>query len=153
MMRKKICLIGGIIILIIITTITMARQKTALMIANYWAASSPKISDRAGEALFLRPNAQGYYAQYLNEVPRRVEELLVTKEDRAFWWHWGVNPLAIAQNLAFRMGFGGHKGASTITQQLAKNLLGNVNNRSFSNKLRETMAAMALEISQSKRIF
>jgi len=100
--------------------------------------------------LFVRPNSQEYYAQYLQTVPNRVKELLIAKEDRAFYWHAGINPPAIAKNIAFHFGIGNRAGSSTITQQLAKNLMGNVNDRRLANKIAEAFGALALEISQSK---
>jgi len=102
-------------------TVIAAKRFTAAALENYSAGQSPEINDRTGALLFVRPNSQEYYAQYLQTVPNRVKELLIAKEDRAFYWHAGINPPAIAKNIAFHFGIGNRAGSSTITQQLAKN--------------------------------
>ena len=117
---------------------------------RYAAAESARVSARDGTLLFLRPNANGYYCEYTAQIPENLKSLLVRKEDRFFYWHRGINQAAIIKDLASRAGFGQRRGSSTITQQLAKILLGQENQRNVNNKLRELAYTGALEISQSK---
>ena len=64
------------------------------------------------------------YVSY-NQIPQSVIDALISTEDKNFYQHWGVTPWrflrAMVKNiLALRL----KEGASTITQQLARNLYG-----------------------------
>ncbi len=88
----------------------------------------------------------------LNRIPRHLKEALLAVEDREFYSHWGINlrrfaaaALANIRNLDFG------QGASTITQQLARNLFVNIGtNKTITRKLREQLTAVALERNYSK---
>ena len=77
-----------------------------------------------------------------------VTQAFVSAEDQNFWTHPGVDPLAIARAAVFdltHMGQGRRPvGASTITQQVAKNMLLD-NQVSLSRKAREAILAMRIE--------
>jgi penicillin-binding protein 1A len=72
-------------------------------------------------------------------------DALIATEDRRFYQHRGVDPVAVLRAIVSDVT---HKkireGGSTITQQLARNVFLN-NERSFSRKIREAALAMALE--------
>ena len=71
-------------------------------------------------------------------------------EDRAFWWHPGINPLALVRS-GVHMIFGGRReGGSTVTMQLARRLH-RIDSRSLSGKLAQVGAALWLEARYSKR--
>ncbi len=120
------------------------------LMRNYAALESASIKDRNGIVLTLGQNSKAQYGQYEETIPSRVKELLVRKEDRFFYIHPGINPLSTVR-AAFRY-ISGHRvgGASTITQQLVKNLLNHEQSRSMENKLVEIFYAFALEIFTSK---
>jgi penicillin-binding protein 1A len=81
-------------------------------------------------------------------VPDMVKQAFVSAEDQNFWLHKGVDPLAIVRAAAFdltHMGQGRRPvGASTITQQVAKNMLLD-NQVSLARKAREAILAMRIE--------
>ncbi len=87
-------------------------------------------------------------------IPDRVKNAFVAAEDQNFWTHNGVDPLAIlraavtdVENL-----HSGRRpiGASTITQQVAKNMvLGNV--VTMQRKFKEAILAMRIEQTLSKQ--
>jgi penicillin-binding protein 1A len=81
-------------------------------------------------------------------VPGLVTQAFVSAEDQNFWTHPGVDPLAIARAAVFdltHMGQGRRPvGASTITQQVAKNMLLD-NQVSLTRKAREAILAMRIE--------
>ncbi|MBP0444153.1 penicillin-binding protein 1A [Roseomonas sp. SSH11] len=86
-------------------------------------------------------------------IPRRVQQAFVSAEDQNFWTHGGVDPLAIAR-AAFTnleaLGTGRRSiGASTITQQVAKNMLVGAD-RTIMRKVREAILAQRLESAMSK---
>lgn len=86
----------------------------------------------------------------LEEVPDDLLKILLAVEDRAFYDHFGLNPLAIIRAVfANAMAGGVVQGGSTLTQQLVKNLYLN-SERSFSRKLKEALMAGLLEWRYSK---
>jgi penicillin-binding protein 1A len=79
-------------------------------------------------------------------MPDMVKNAFIAAEDQNFYRHPGVDPVAIARAAAgnFLHKGGRMKGASTITQQVAKNfLLGN--ERSYERKIREAILAIRME--------
>jgi penicillin-binding protein 1A len=84
----------------------------------------------------------------IEAIPARVQQAFVSAEDQRFWDHGGVDPLGIARSLvtaAENYGSGRRMGgASTITQQVAKNMLVG-SERSLMRKVREAILAMRLE--------
>ena len=86
-------------------------------------------------------------------IPEVVKQAFVSAEDQNFWTHPGVDPLAIVRAAVFdlaHMGEGRRPvGASTITQQVAKNMLLD-NEVSLARKAREAILAMRIEQALSK---
>jgi len=86
-------------------------------------------------------------------LPEVVKRAFVSAEDQNFYDHQGVDPVAIARAAAVDiMQYGSGRrpiGASTITQQVAKNMLLS-SEISIRRKVREAMLAFRLEQSLSK---
>lgn len=89
----------------------------------------------------------------LAQTPEVMRDAMVAVEDRRFRYHFGIDPVGLARSVAIaveRRGSGRRmQGASTITQQLARNLFLS-NSYSLSRKAREAILAMALEWKFSK---
>lgn len=86
----------------------------------------------------------------LSDISPWMPLAVVASEDQRFPEHWGVDVNAIKTAVAdFRRG-DGLRGASTITQQTAKNLF-LWNDRSFARKALEAGLAMSLEAIWPKR--
>jgi penicillin-binding protein 1B len=86
----------------------------------------------------------------LDRVPPTLIQTLLIIEDRRFFSHFGVDPIAIGRAFWVNMTRGVLvQGGSTLTQQLAKNLYYSPK-RTIGRKLRELMAAMALEFKYQK---
>lgn len=81
--------------------------------------------------------------------PHFIQALLAT-EDRRYYQHFGIDPLGIIRAVAINT-FSGRlsEGASTLTQQLAKNVFLS-NERSLKRKIREAVLAVKLEQKLSK---
>ena len=86
----------------------------------------------------------------LDDVPAAFLAILVEVEDRRFYQHLGIDPLAIAR-AAWANLRAGHtvQGGSTLTQQLAKNFFLSAE-RTFTRKLNEALIALLLEWRYSK---
>jgi penicillin-binding protein 1C len=113
---------------------------------------SVRIVDRNGEPLHERPSAEGTRGGGIDptRLPPRIVAATVAAEDRRFFLHPGVDPVAIAR-AAFRNLRSGRaaEGGSTLTQQLAKMLWRRP--RTLSGKVREAILALRLEHRWSKR--
>ena len=120
------------------------------LITAYNNQQSSVLIDRNDKIISILPNSKGYYAQYTKSLPKNLRQLLIKKEDRFFYYHPGFNPISIIRAGLSKLGLGKRDGASTITQQLTKNLLGNELDRSIKNKALETLYAISLETYHSK---
>ena len=86
-----------------------------------------------------------------NEIPQRLIDALIAVEDRKFFEHFGLSPLSIMRAILANLKAGKIvQGASTLTQQLAKNLF-LTPERSLLRKLNEAFMALLLEARFSKQ--
>ncbi len=83
-------------------------------------------------------------------IPPLVKQAFISAEDKNFYSHNGIDPEGIARAVVIMaQGSKRVQGASTITQQVAKNfLLGN--ERSFDRKIREALLSFRIESAYSK---
>ncbi|MBV9634459.1 MAG: penicillin-binding protein 1A [Methylobacteriaceae bacterium] len=86
----------------------------------------------------------------ISAIPTLVKDAFISAEDKNFYTHNGVDPEGILRAVFSNLqGKGRQQGASTITQQVAKNfLLGN--ERSYERKIREILLAFRIESAYSK---
>ncbi|HST74998.1 MAG TPA: transglycosylase domain-containing protein, partial [Acetobacteraceae bacterium] len=116
----------------------------------------PKVMSRvyAGDARLMSELAaeRRIFVPY-TAIPEIVKQAFVSAEDQNYWSHRGVDPVAIARAAItdfMQMGQGRRPvGASTITQQVAKNMLLD-NQLSLSRKVKEAILAMRIEESLTK---
>ncbi|MEY3783706.1 MAG: hypothetical protein RLZZ230_28 [Candidatus Parcubacteria bacterium] len=108
------------------------------------------IYDRHQIPINLTENSKGHYLYPLNTLPEDFKKLLIAKEDAYFYYHFGINPVSTVRAIFYYLKDGRSYGASTITQQLAKNILGTESDRTFTNKLTEVIYAISLELFTSK---
>lgn len=86
----------------------------------------------------------------LQDVPPSLTAMLIAMEDRNFYEHAGVSPLAIARAAVANLRAGRYvQGGSTLTQQLVKNYYLSAD-RSLSRKLIEAMMALSLDLHYPK---
>ena len=86
----------------------------------------------------------------LEEIPRSLRQAIVAIEDNRFYSHKGFDPEGIARATVVNVGAGHiEEGASTITQQLVKNLF-LTQEQSFTRKIEEILLAINLERNFSK---
>ncbi|HHN68226.1 MAG TPA: penicillin-binding protein 1A [Thermopetrobacter sp.] len=91
----------------------------------------------------------------IDAIPKKLIEAVISAEDKNFYHHIGIDVMALGramfQNLMFVVK--GRKrrfiGASTITQQVAKNFLLS-NERTLRRKIREALIALKIEATFSK---
>jgi 1A family penicillin-binding protein len=87
----------------------------------------------------------------LNQVSRHFIEAILATEDHRFWEHHGIDKMRTLKALWITLFAEGRvQGASTITQQLAKNLFFSFE-QTYTRKLRELLVAMQIEAQFSKQ--
>jgi penicillin-binding protein 1C len=120
-------------------------------------ATSTIVVDRQGVPLYEALSGDGTRSVHLtaHALPQALVDATIAAEDRRFWFHVGVDPLALARaairNIReLRVAEGG----STITQQVAKLLLARrspARARGLAVKAHETLLALRLEHRLTKR--
>ena len=86
----------------------------------------------------------------LSTIPSRLIDAVLAVEDRRFYSHVGIDPIAVARAVWRNVTMGGVvQGGSTITQQLAKNLFYSPQ-RTVMRKVKEALAALVLETKYKK---
>ncbi|WP_395665582.1 penicillin-binding protein 1A [Methylocella sp.] len=118
-------------------------------LANY----EPKVMTRvhAGDGSLVAEYARERRL-YLpsSAIPPLVKDAFISAEDKNFYHHAGVDPEGVARaTLVLLQGDKHIQGASTITQQVAKNFL-LTNERSFERKVKEALLAFRIENAYSK---
>ncbi|MCD6258107.1 MAG: PBP1A family penicillin-binding protein, partial [Helicobacteraceae bacterium] len=117
---------------------------------EYKPQQTTRIYDRNGEKIAnLFGDKHRYYASF-SEIPPRAIEALVAIEDTTFFEHPGINIDAIFRAAIKVIKAGSAvEGASTITQQLVKNVL-LTREKKLSRKIKEAIYAIKLERDLSK---
>ena len=119
-------------------------------LVDYNPSKTSVIYDKNGDRIanvFYKKNR--FYVPY-NEIPPRVIEALVAIEDTTFFEHPGINVEAILRAVVKVVQAGkAVQGASTITQQLVKNVL-LTREKKLSRKIKEAIYAVKIEHYLSK---
>ena len=121
----------------------------AYTIIDYKPKLATQIFDRNNELIANIFEENRIYVKY-NDIPPRVIEALVAIEDTSYFEHGGINVEAMAR--AAIKDIKARKlveGASTLTQQLIKNLALS-REKKFTRKIKEVVLAMKLESELSK---
>jgi penicillin-binding protein 1C len=108
--------------------------------------------DAKGRTIRVFPSRDGVKREWvdLKDIPKAAADVFIKAEDRRFYMHPGVDPLAVIAGV-FRNARVGRNvsGASTIAMQLARII--SPHERTFSGKIGEAFNALRLETRLSKR--
>jgi 1A family penicillin-binding protein len=132
------------------------RLPTASYIRGRALAPTTLLLDRNGQLLYevIDPRAGSHRPLRLEEIPQALRQAVIATEDASFYRNPGVDPKGIARALWTNLRSGEVlAGGSTITQQLARNLLLGPEERyerSWRRKLREGLLAYHLTRTLSK---
>ena len=118
---------------------------------NPQANLATEIYANDGTTLMGKIYAENRVAVDYKDISKSVIDALISTEDIRFYEHSGIDPIALLRVLK---GFGTQGGGSTITQQLAKNILGQ--GRGFIlkrgiDKIKEWIVALKLERNFTKQ--
>jgi penicillin-binding protein 1C len=109
------------------------------------------VTDSKGEVIhaFLTKDQQWRMKTELSEISPLLRKAIIEKEDKYFYHHFGINPVAVTKSFfknIFRMKR--TSGASTITMQVARAL--EPKRRTYFNKFIEMFRALQLETKYNK---
>ncbi|MGX7172723.1 PBP1A family penicillin-binding protein [Enterococcus ratti] len=131
----------------------------------FYAKDAPKLTDRALDAtvssklytqdgeLFEDLGAEKREKITANELPKTLEDAIVSVEDRRFYKHIGIDPIRIIGSALSNLTSGGLQGGSTLTQQLIKLSFfsTNASDQTLKRKAQEAWLAVKLEQKKSKQ--
>jgi len=113
---------------------------------------SRAVYDRHGELLRLTLSHDDKYRLFapLDHISPTLVDAVLLHEDRYFYDHPGVNPVALVRAAWRHMGGGGRGGASTLTMQLARLRFG-IRSHSALGKLWQMAEALRIEMHYGKK--
>ena len=127
-------------------------EKTVASLQNVDSGARPEMLRLAPALIgsFYPRNNEDRTLLTLKAAPPLLFKALISVEDRTFYAHHGIEPLAILRALMVNIQKGrAAQGASTISQQLAKNFF-LTHEKSFKRKLDELFVTVAMEKNFSK---
>ena len=153
---RRLFVWGFALTLLVVMVVAVAVGLTVKSLPSFEELKNTQVGEqmivmraRDGTELVTLGPSYGKWLPYA-QIPAVMRDAMVAVEDKRFRSHIGVDPIGIARSLFVRYQSGRFKqGASTITQQLARNIFLN-NDRTVSRKLREAVLAMALDWKFSK---
>jgi len=106
------------------------------------AADGSLVSEYARERRLYLP---------ISVIPDQLKAAFLSAEDKNFYRHSGIDPEGIARAVVSNVASGGRRtqGASTITQQVAKNFLLSAE-QTYDRKIREALIAIRMEAAFTK---
>lgn len=106
--------------------------------------------DRNGVLLYRLYEGTNRSIVNIDQLPPFLVQATVAIEDRNFYHHPGIDPVAIVRALHKNLSGGSLEGASTLTQQLVKNSL-LTPERTYSRKIKEILLSLWAERLYSKK--
>jgi penicillin-binding protein 1A len=85
----------------------------------------------------------------IETIPKQLINAFLSAEDKNFYTHVGIDPEGIARAVVTNLTTGATQGASTITQQVAKNFL-LTSEQTYERKIREALIALRMEAAFTK---
>jgi len=152
---KKILITLGILILFIIvvggiTVFTIIRKAPKLDPDKLTLAQSPQIFDNQGELITTLQSIENRRSANIDEIPQVLIDAVISMEDVRFYEHSGIDIRRIAGAILSNVKNGfGSQGASTITQQVVKNLF-LTGDKTWTRKIQEQYLAIKLDKEYSK---
>ncbi|MFF5172333.1 transglycosylase domain-containing protein [Micromonospora sp. NPDC000089] len=103
-----------------------------------------------GKTVIARVGEQNRTFVSINQIPQFMRDAVAAAEDKNFYEHSGVDYKGIARAAWNNVTGGDKQGASTITQQYARNAYENLQDDSYARKVKEAIVASKLNDEFSK---
>ncbi|MEM8825805.1 MAG: transglycosylase domain-containing protein, partial [Pseudomonadota bacterium] len=134
----------GAVVLVIGVGITMASIPGFADLKKSPVGQAVRVKSADGAILVNQGPSYGGWLSYA-EIPPVMVKTMLAVEDKRYMSHPGIDPIGVARAAYVNMTRDDRlEGASTITQQLARNIF-LTNERSYARKLREGLLALAME--------
>src|SRR5690606_15342261 len=113
---------------------------------SYNPPEATTILDRADKPVSALFHQQRFVVPFA-EMPLDLRNAFIAIEDERFYSHMGIDPLGVARAMGVNILRGKmSQGASTITQQTARNLLQRIGSeKTLERKLREMLVSLQME--------
>lgn len=110
-----------------------------------------ELLDREGKPISLLSSERAMERHVsIEEISPSLVQATIATEDRKFYQHWGLDIEGIGRAMLVNLeSFSTRQGASTLTQQLARNLY-LTHERTWKRKVKEALFALQLEMKYSK---
>jgi penicillin-binding protein 1A len=145
--------IAGLIALVVAVAVAMSSLPSYEAMKSSPNGQMIRVHAADGTVIVSLGPSFGKWLPY-DQIPDIMVDAMVSVEDKRYYMHPGVDPIGLTRAawLALENRGTGRRmqGASTITQQVARNIFLN-NSYSFGRKLREMVLALALERKFSKQ--
>ena len=142
--------LAGLVVLGIAVALAMASLPDFDALMRSPNGQSVEVRGDDGSVLATLGPSYGEWLPYAR-IPPVMADAMVAVEDRRFYMHPGLDPVGIARAAAVNLRSGANtQGASTITQQLARNIF-LTSNKTVARKLREAVLALAIERKYTKQ--
>ncbi|NES16232.1 transglycosylase domain-containing protein [Micromonospora sp. PPF5-17B] len=105
---------------------------------------STTIYDKSGKVAIAKVGEQNRQLITIKDIPDYVQHAVAAAEDRNFYRHSGVDYKGIVRAAWNNFTGGDKQGASTITQQYARNAFDNLNQDTYGRKVKEAILASKL---------
>ncbi len=116
---------------------------------GYTLRTGSEVYDRSGRMVYLFAFEKRKLVS-LKELPPHLIDALISTEDKRFYYHFGIDPIRIVRALLTDLRTGDFsQGASTITQQMARNMFLTLD-KTIARKMREIVLAFKIEASFTK---
>jgi penicillin-binding protein 1A len=114
---------------------------------NYNPPEVSRVFDRTGNTQLAELfNSERREFVPITEIPEHVKQAFIAIEDERFYSHFGVDIRGTIRALVTNLETGGKvQGASTITMQVARNIVLQDRRRMYSRKLKEILTALQIE--------
>ncbi len=147
-----LCILG--ISLVILYLWNIQQELPDHNISQYFPNEITKIYDEKYELMYHVGNRDRFYLDY-KDIPKNMINAIISAEDKTFFQHQGFDIKGIANAFIINLkniyskNNNNYVGASTITQQLVKNILLN-RDQTITRKIKELILSLRLEQEYSK---
>jgi penicillin-binding protein 1A len=153
-LRRVVYLSAALVVALILSWIVMTKDLPSTdKLADYQPPLPTMVRGIDGEIVYSYARERRVQLRFV-DFPKTLIDAFLAAEDKTFWTHGGVDYLGLAGavvDYASKLGSGDRaKGGSTITQQVAKNILIG-DEYSITRKLKEMIVARRIESTLSKQ--
>lgn len=145
-MRRKL-IIGGVVVMSLLLALHLWVPRPL-----FDTPTSTVVTDSKGALIGARISADEQWRfPAPDSISTKLEQCIVAFEDQRFYYHLGIDPIAIGRAVIHNLRHGRvAEGGSTVTMQVARMARGN-QRRTLWHKLIEALWAIDLELTHSKR--